>query len=301
MDWTHIHQRYESIPRKPGWMGADTFEELEKQGDVRCYHMLGSKPWELDPSEWPDLRPWWDKADRLVAAHPDLQDRIRGGSARFTPLDAEFYQLRLTQDLQAFVHAKVRGDHRLRYEANNILERWILSMANSGLTFASDDTDTKLSWATIYHQSSPDDPFNRKMAGELLEKAIASSAKEADEIMERVVKTVNTRISTRPPATKAEPDCDMDDSVITFGSRFHTEMSPRLRLLAQRHACSEVVRMTMRYEAVISGGQQWGLPQAHFDALYSKAGVRNECIRVPDQLPSPGEGRGEVLQPVSRY
>jgi len=64
--WTHIHQRFEAIPRKKwGVRGAVAF------------HYLASHPWEISEDEWPDLRAWWRAARGIAADHPDLAEWLQ--------------------------------------------------------------------------------------------------------------------------------------------------------------------------------------------------------------------------------
>ena len=288
-DWTHIHQRYEAVPRKPAWLGYKSFEEMEKDPEIRCWHFLGTKTWIMSPDEWPDLRPWWDEADRMAAATPELRKYVErvapaaNGNAPDTEaaqLDAELAQLQLTRDLQNFLYGKLRHhtDHH-KYEADNILERWLIALVNARGSGLYD----LVPWAAVYMKLKPGDTPNQKMADELVEKKIAPSRADANSIVSRVVQTVNQRLSVTPTTTGADATCVAvaTPTEITYGSRFRTEMTPRLKTLVGRYACGLVLRLAMRYATVLNRGQQWGLPQAHFDELYDRLGVRHEAFASP--------------------
>lgn len=194
-----------------------------------------------------------------------------------TPIDIEFSQLRLTRKLRELVSAKVEKDPRRVYEVDAILERWLISMANlSG-------DGAKTSWATVYKATSFEAPLNQKMAGELLEKSIAPSRLDAETMTRRVVETVNEWLESPPVATGATAECraDADPPTLSLGAQFSTAMTPRMRALANGHPCGDVLRMVLRYEVILGRGQQWGLPQAHSDALCDRLGVRNEGFASP--------------------
>lgn len=62
--WTHIHQKYEAVPRKPSWTKDIT--------DIRAHHFLGAHPWAMARDAWPDLKSWWDEAAELMKENPEL-------------------------------------------------------------------------------------------------------------------------------------------------------------------------------------------------------------------------------------
>lgn len=278
LEWTHIHQKYEVIPRKPEWLGLKAYKDLEQDTSIRAYHYLGTKPWELSPDRWEDLEPWWAEAGRLTASNPSLKPRVEGGASVATDLDIEFDQMRLTSKIQNIIRGKIPASaqsskQRLVYEIDNILERWLIAMANlpRGET-----------WATVYRRTKPDDPINTKMVNELVEKRIVATASDSSALVSLIIETVGQRLDQQPRATGATAACSATSHppTISLGSKFSTEMSPRMQKLAGLFPCDQVLRAILRYEVVLGRGQQWGLTQAHFDDLYS-CGVRNEGFASP--------------------
>lgn len=56
-DWHHIGANHIAIPWKTEWV---------KPEDVAIYHYFGgTKPWEFNPKQWPDLAIWWRVADEI--------------------------------------------------------------------------------------------------------------------------------------------------------------------------------------------------------------------------------------------
>ena len=62
---THIHQKFAAIPWKPKWVS-----------ELRAIHYLGgTKPWNMNIDEWPDLQNWWDIA-KLASLRDPLIKQI---------------------------------------------------------------------------------------------------------------------------------------------------------------------------------------------------------------------------------
>jgi len=271
-DWTHIHQRYAAIPWKKEWVSRD----------IRGYHYLGRKPWDMDPDEWSDLADWWRVADRLVARHPALRELFHPAVAEVSALDADSAQLRLTNDLRSLVISAAKQDNSLRRseikglwkEVDNILERWILSMVNSPGT-----PEQHAPWARVYRRSTLEDGFNNKLAGELYEKRLARSPSAAGELVVAMLAVVEKRLGRLPRPTGARPACA--DGALSYGSHFRADRAPRLDQLVEIGGCEAAVHVALRYAATVSSGQQWGLPRAHVDHLYDAFRVRAEAFASP--------------------
>jgi Phosphorylated CTD interacting factor 1 WW domain/Glycosyl transferase family 8 len=273
IDWTHIHQRYAAIPWKTDWVATE---------DARARHYHGRKPWDASPDEFPDLADWWRLTVVLAAEHPELRPVFRIGGADdsvyrtgTTPaLDAELATFRLTNDLRALVvsHAKKNGSYHLKkdkvwQEIGSILERWIMAMVN---TRAVGDPP-------VYRSTTLDDAFNNKLAGELADKRwhIARTADEAAELVEKMLALVDRRIAM-PAQSSALVETPTE---MSYGA-FRVEVTPRLAMLRKMAGDTATMRVALRYAAVLAGGQQWALPQAHVDQLY-ECGVRGEGFASP--------------------
>jgi hypothetical protein len=58
-------------------------------------------------------------------------------------------------------------------------------------------------------------------------------------------------------------------------------MTPRIAQLIALGGCEAAMAVVLRYDVILSTGQQWGLPQAHLDHLYDKFRVRGEGFSSP--------------------
>jgi len=65
-EWTQISQSYGFIPWKTNWL---------PQGETpKVFHYFNTtKPWEFNRTEWPDLKPWWDVADKIIELFPEMK------------------------------------------------------------------------------------------------------------------------------------------------------------------------------------------------------------------------------------
>jgi hypothetical protein len=268
VSWTHLHQRYQAIPWKQDWVKCD----------IRIYHYFGRKPWHMAVAEWQDLSDWWDEADRIVVKFPLMRSVFYPTVESVTPLDADLTQLRLTNDIRHAIAAHARKSPRYKRDAqragsetDSIVERWLMTMVNS--------QSPPHEWATVYRVSPSGGEYNRKLAGELIERKIVSSPADADAILGEVLKLVELRLAGYPGPTNAAATCT--DSKISYGSHFSVDVTARIATLIKMRGCDAAVAVALRYAVVVSAGQQWGLPQQHVDYLYDEFNVRNEAFASP--------------------
>lgn len=162
-----------------------------------------------------------------------------------------------------------------KYELNNILSRWIVSLAQS-----SGDSPAN----TVYGQLSADAdmPANTKMATELAEKKVVESTdaahKLAREIIQRVVALRDSKSLLREEVMpcvirKGHMEC-------VACASFSYPATPRSSVLLAAFGTRAVVASALLHSTLPDSGQQWGLPQAHADDLYA-LGVRNEAFASP--------------------
>ena len=220
--------------------------------------------------------------------------RVAGEEREPNELDADLAQLCLTNDLRelilstakksgAFRRAEING---VRKEVDNILERWLLTMANTPGA-----PDQHVPWARVYRRSTPEDGFNKKLAGEIHEKRCVRSPSAAGKLVILMLSAVDKRLGQLPRPTGAFVSFSDDslcygshfrtDNLLGYGSHFRADLTARLRRLIEIGGCEAAVRVALRYTIVISTGQQWGLPQAHIDHLYDQFRVRAEAFASP--------------------
>jgi hypothetical protein len=186
-------------------------------------------------------------------------------------MSAELAEYKLTNDIQSMIVSKlVNLSRRNRTEIANILERWILTSAN---------TPKNSGWANVYRPSTINDTANIKMMSELIEKRIMKKDC-ARKIMLTIIKLVNDRIGSVPVDDDLKMVCDKTE--IRYGDQYNVlNVTNRLLQLIEHGGCKNTLRVSMRYDTVLSKGQQWGIPQRHVDHLYSTWDVRNEAFASP--------------------
>ncbi|MFA7286856.1 MAG: hypothetical protein WC052_04335 [Patescibacteria group bacterium] len=264
-DWTNIHQRYAAIPWKPNWVARD----------IRAYHYLGRKPWEMDPTEYPDLADWWRVARAASLARPQLASLFAGNAAAVAPLDAEAAELRITSDIRAMILANARENRRVtdwkaRAEIDNILSRWLIAMVNS--------TRPANAWAHVYRATTAEDGFNNRLIGELTscKLKLVQDIRDAASLVVRILSFIDKRLAHPPMQTLAT--LSTSASSISYGSHYKTEMTARLSLISAEASPILAARIAMRYDTIIVSGQQWAIPAAHVDHLYANFNVRREAF-----------------------
>jgi hypothetical protein len=313
-DWVRARRCVVAAP----WGGLPAAGRDQEAGGgrprgVRAYDYAGLEPWQTPPAH-SGARPfadWWKIADRFVEECPPARESFYPAIADVSPLDADAAQLRLTRELRALlIGGKARpdgwpaacesgagagaslgprlkgrkgkpgagGDARRR-EADNVLERWLMALANAPGPAGSHEP-----WARVYRRSSPEDGFNNKLAGELLEKGLARSASEAGALVLAVLAAVERALGLAPRPSRARPTCA--GGVARYGPAFEAGPLPRLARLEVLGGHERAVAVALRYAVVEAdgggrGGQQWGFAQAHFEFLYEEFGVRGEAFASP--------------------
>lgn len=274
VDWTHIHQRYAAIPWKKEWVSRD----------IRGYHYLGRKPWDMDPEEWPDLADWWRVAERLCQRHPQLRDLFFPDIASATPLDADATQLRITNDARTALlsarhevaHRKGRGRSTAAAwrEADAVLARWLAALA-----LAPAPGDSRPPWAGVYRRSTLEDTFNNRLASDVLAAGFVTKPGDAGRLVQEVLTLVERRLSRYPRPSKIKaPTCT--EEVVEYGLLFRADLTPRLRQMVAETGCEKAVAAAMRY-AIILREAMWVPPQALADRLYADFGFRGEAFASP--------------------
>jgi FkbM family methyltransferase len=257
MKWVNIHQRFQAVPSKPNWLEGDT---------PRSYHYIGRKPWDSSPNEWDDVRVWWEITNDLIKSEPSLKSVFY--SEKEAGIAADLTEYRIMMDVHSIISGKIKNKMHRR-ELNNIMEKWLITMAN---------TETKRTWSHIFHTTKITDAASAKMIGELVEKGIFSE-KQATSVVSQMISIINARLTIVPRDIDTTARCIGGD--LLYGSQYNKRISFELKKLLKSASCSDVVRLSMRYDAIMSGGQQWAMPKAHIDHLYDKWNVRGEGFASP--------------------
>jgi hypothetical protein len=160
---------------------------------------------------------------------------------------------------------------RAEAEARNIVERWLLSIANADIP--------SYSWTTVYRIPPIAHPINVKLADELFAKHYTTTPAAARSLTQSILSMVDAVIAA-PPARDDRWSASCCTSALAY-REFSTPVDVRLARLIEIGGCNAAVRVAMRYAAVGGTGQQWGLPQYHHDYLYEMHGVRGEAFASP--------------------
>jgi hypothetical protein len=168
--------------------------------------------------------------------------------------------------------------HKSHAEVGNIVERWLMSSANSNGPHA-----------CVYLHMSLDigAAANQKMAAEIAEKKLASP-QAATRLVQRLLNMVGARRADLQAAMQSDPaqsvvvaHCDGSLRCQLEQIEFCQPLTAATEALVRIGGCTAAVAAALRYAALAPGGQQWGLPRAHVQFLYDSFGVRNEAFASP--------------------
>lgn len=196
---------------------------------------------------------------------------------------ADASQLRTLQRLQAIMRA-LPGRSA---EMQNLLERWLMAMANYAIAHPAGDRFSLFSWVAVEDEAAPALEFNQKLCSELIEKGAAGNPPAAVAVFGKLL------AAARGPARGAARGAADSEQVVACadGALVYAEMHPAFEFrrpidaatekLLRLGGCSATIAAALRYALLAPGGQQWGLPQQHVDELYAEYGVRNEAFASP--------------------
>jgi hypothetical protein len=162
-------------------------------------------------------------------------------------LRPEYFQWLVTLNLRTFMHKGLQSS-RDTYEADNILERWLLTSAQEGYP--------------ILHLSK--EAFD-KLLRETQEKKINLDEKGFRSAFQAISDS-----SSFPFPKHSFDQLECWD--------YKTAMTRRLRQFIDDHGIYYGAKLALRYDSLLARSQHWGLPQSHFEDLYHQFGVRNEAF-----------------------
>jgi len=218
------------------------------------------------------------------AGTPVSGDWLRLIGGEWTQMDITGWALTQLRRIAANVSNKWKD--KLTREGSNALERWMLSAANNS---TSARVPTKEKPLVLYDALEADKNSRDKFASELHDKGLTSSKMGGERIANMIIAESLKRMSEPAPAAieiavaGSEIVCAALDRKGAQFKRFVFPISPRIAILLQlvdRDPAESVAWAMMRYTAVVSGGQQWGLVQAHHRKLYD-SGFCNEGFSSP--------------------
>jgi hypothetical protein len=167
---------------------------------------------------------------------------------------------------------KTNNKHK-KYEYINCLERWVLSLA--------------MDFGIMYHNTNANDPVNRKLVLELIDKKIPV-------LMTSILSTVKKNLSLRSPVVlqnNTRPFMDKTTNNQGWIVNIKIKNAPNVLIkipmskqrydILQSYEKEPLTRMFLRYSTLINNGQQWALPHAQFKHLAEHYGINHEGFASP--------------------
>ena len=185
-------------------------------------------------------------------------------------LSTDLLQFQLTNEILQRLTVKMA--HKPHAEVGNIVERWLISSANSNGPHA-----------CVYLHMSLDigAAANQKMVAEIAEKKLASP-QAATRLVQQLLNMVGARRAALQAAvdvnsqTIAVAHCDGSLRCQLDQIEFCQPLTVATETLVRIGGCTAAVAVALRYAALAPGGQQWGLPRAHVRFL--RRAQRSICV-----------------------
>lgn len=156
------------------------------------------------------------------------------------------------------------------YEIKNILERWLLALANDG-----GDGDP------IFSLSYEKSPANSKMKSEFIEKGM-NGDHYVQLILSSVTKMKNNIIKDPITITiKDNVGIIVKDSMSIDIDTLPLPQNKLLSLMKQNPNKEDLTAMMLRYASLLPGGQQWSVPKSIYEYLMTNYKVDVEAFASP--------------------
>lgn len=156
------------------------------------------------------------------------------------------------------------------YEIKNILERWLLALAN--------DYDHDNSEDVIFSPSYEKSPATVKMKNEFIEKVLDGEA-YVKFILSSVAATIGTNVKGPITTTLTKSSLVVTDSL--FSNNLPLPQNKLSSLMKQNPNKEDLAAMMVRYASLLPGGQQWSVPQSIYNYLMINYKVDVEAFASP--------------------
>jgi hypothetical protein len=185
-------------------------------------------------------------------------------------LSNEWDQFLLTQDLLQHLTSGFTNQ-RTKHELTNSLERWFFGALEY-------DFDPKWERWTIYKEMIRSD--KEKPMYKFIEE-IGKHVKDSEQIAEELVNIILERMKD-PPHIYDGLEIEITDSSIKIrsGNKTCEVQSPNIKHLAKKGNKEDLACVALRYQAIISGSQHWGLTKIMYSELYD-VGFKHEGFASP--------------------
>lgn len=171
----------------------------------------------------------------------------------------EYQKYLTTFDILDYLQNNCKSDYQ-KYEAKNILERWLLSGSNNMEKKAIDD----------------------KMIGELLDKKIAKT-KEESELMQQKVRIMYDRkyeSESNEINYKIEINKSAKFTDLRYGKFTKRIMNDRFEIM-EKYGIENILLSALKYKSIISTSQQWHIPFKCYLNYVRNYGVEVEGFASP--------------------
>lgn len=230
--------------------------------------------WDLESDEPRDIRDQFATSKRAGATKA-MKSLVSNMSRSFAKTNVDLarglQEQQTTRALVEYLRSAVNQSLKDSKKAEKALERWLLSMAN-------DKVKPLVSWSPIYKLSALDSEVNQQFIRELVNDKLVSDISGAQEVVKRLQDLIRTSLSNDPPTAVG---LSLESLKTISQTSFLNPNRERIILLTRLGGEHAVIKLILRYDSLIVGGQQWSLPRAHFKYLYDEFGVRNEAFASP--------------------
>lgn len=191
-------------------------------------------------------------------------------------VELEYMQYALSEKIKDIFQTSL-GDSQ-KYEAKNILERWILTLYN--------DLGPGPKSSPVFPVNSISTDATMKMINEIVEKKIRLNIESAKELVGVFLEKINNfRKIVGNYLAQISPQLISDNIIVSDQTIVYKDYKimiyPRLLELLQKYGKEDLVRMLLRYEAAQMGSQHWGIPYEIYKYLYDNCGITNEAFSSP--------------------
>jgi hypothetical protein len=171
--------------------------------------------------------------------------------------------------LQGILHLAQKDLHpKLQYEMKNILERWILTLANDN----QGDTEDP-----IFSENKSAFRLPGKMMTEMFEKRIPNPEARINGILQ-LAREYLVLVTYQP----SELPVIIDENMVRVGDYVRKLPPGKLEILLELNPSLEILgTMIMRYACLLVGGQQWAVPLELYRYLVQNYGVTVEAFASP--------------------
>jgi len=169
-------------------------------------------------------------------------------------------------------------DDREKYEAKNILERWLLASANLK------SSDPVYSPEII---KNPEHEINKKLVSELLEKRLYVTEKYAEAALKEILKFPGNFLENTTPVTKNNLNSiiclsRLDKLIVISYLDFTKEISQiRYETLLKKGNISYIMFAILRYASIISSSQHWSMSLENYQKYVREYKVDIEGFASP--------------------